>query len=240
MSRGIYYHPPPPFVGGQQPYAPRQMASQLLAVPENDPPFDSRRLTIDAAVGQLWQDAAVRWQPFQQRKLGPSEIAVPENDPPFATIRLRALSIIEYWWDAAALWQPFQQNKLNPSDIAVPENDPPFSVRRAVELQRQSWPYSYDLPILPRKFTHPTPISAPANDPPFNARRSYILQNRYAWPLGYLPPTLPHKFAHLGIKGFSASFPFIIASPIVVRFSFPSDLVDTFLLLSPIIQTEEW
>ena len=149
MSRGIYYHPPPPFVGGQQPHAPRQMAPQLLAVPE--------------------------------------------NDPPFSTSRVRALLAVVMEWDVAAgWWQPFQDRKLNPSEIAVPENDPPFGLRRLGELQRQSWPFSYDLPALPGKFSHPTPVPPAVNDPPFGSRRAAELQ-RQSWPYSYSLPERPPR-----------------------------------------------
>ena len=94
----IYYPPPPPFIGGTQPLAPRKLPPSETAVPENAPPFTGSARPI-AAMAKVW----ISWippppEPQTPWKLAPSILAVPEDNPPFG---LRS-------WLGAVLqtWQP--------------------------------------------------------------------------------------------------------------------------------------
>jgi hypothetical protein len=142
---GIFYQPPPPFMGGSQPHAPRELTPSLEDVPANDPPFIYGGPVVDLQqiAYQTQPDPWVYvffggWQPFQPGRLNVTTIAVVGNNPPFTyggpLIGIQELAYLAqpdpwvYTFKGTAHGrQPYGQNQLNPSITAVAVNNPPFT-----------------------------------------------------------------------------------------------------------------
>ena len=88
---GIYYQPPPPFLGGRQPYQQRKMSTTML---EN---------ALPSAGGQVWavpNDGSEYPYAKQQRKLNPTVLNLVPANPRFGhrgrTVQTRTQ--IGVWW----------------------------------------------------------------------------------------------------------------------------------------------
>lgn len=179
----IYHHPPPPvFIGGAQPYAPRKLAPQITAVQVDDPPFQHRERTavqISIAAFAQWPPRITdpwlytfmgRGQPLDLTKVLPSLISV--DNPPFVQ-RGRTLAQI-----AIASWAPFPPNVYDP------------------------WAYTFTggrQPVTPRWLT-PSITDVPVNNPPFSHPSRSIAQIAIAaW--SWYVPNVPDPWSYTFFRG---------------------------------------
>jgi len=196
----IFFPPPPPFMGGAQPHAPRELPPSITAVPVNNPPFtQGGPIAVIAevvAIGQPnpWQyvfaGPVAGRQPYGPRQLNPSITAVPVNNPPFTyggPIALlaeeAAIAQPDPWtYNFAGATQPFTPKKNSPGIPGQSADPPPFTHRGLVPAtaeeialtQPDPWTYNFAggwQPFQPRRL--PASITAvPVNDPPFGSRGS--------------------------------------------------------------------
>ncbi len=123
---GIFHHiPPPVFVGGAQPYAPRRLPPSETAVPVNDPPI--RALSVLMATLAAWHAAPVTAQPLRHVPQAPIE------QPAFS--RMWLSSVMEAWKAPA----PQIQRSPKASQFAVPENSPIPNSLDWLPTVLQSW-----------------------------------------------------------------------------------------------------
>lgn len=128
-----YFPPPPPFVGGNQPFANHLGNVPSEAVPVNSPPFShsGRLASLLAGILVSWIPPApqpILPGPF----LPPSIAAVPVSNPPFALPSERPdLTPVEVAWIPPPPL-PTLNTKLPPSLAAVRVDTPPFGGLRVV------------------------------------------------------------------------------------------------------------
>ncbi len=134
----IFYPPPPPFVGGQQPHAPKPLPASIEAVPVDEPPHQHpARSPALSAIVRAWDPPPPNAflggrQPLQP--LLPSELFPPgPSNPPFShPARTAALQSLLRAWDPPPPdprfdgRQALSPRRLAPAIIAVPVSDPPF------------------------------------------------------------------------------------------------------------------
>lgn len=161
MSR-IFYQPPQPFLGGRQPLEPRKLTPELLAVPEDNPPFASGLRSFPvmlALVAFLWQPAPVL--PQSAPKLVPQQEAAADN-PPFG-LKSSIPNIVEQWHPGFVLPQ------TSPRLISETRDDPTFGIRPTLPGIVEQW---YRVDPTPTQGKHlPINVTAVAEDnPPFNSR----------------------------------------------------------------------
>lgn len=132
---GIYYQPPPPFLGGRQPYQQRKMSVTML---EN---------ALPSTGGQVWavpNDGSEYPYAKQQRKLNPAQInRVPDAPQTVYEGRTRIYQAITRAWDPPPpnphfARQPLQRRNLNPTVLNLVPSNPVFGHRgRTVQARTQ-------------------------------------------------------------------------------------------------------
>lgn len=163
---GIYYHPPPVFMGGRQPYVPRKMSSVLL---EN---------ALPSTGGSWWgvlNDGSEYPYSRQKRKLNPAQInLVPDKPPVSVEARMPAYQRIMRSWDPPPPnphfgRQPLQRRNLNPTVLNLVPDNPRFGHpgRRARTMDQiaRSWQPGPPMPprFIPRLVTE-GPVIPPDPD----------------------------------------------------------------------------
>lgn len=175
------------------PQLPKRLPVDVIAVPEDNPPFTSRTnlptiinwwipptYVIQPKLGVITEVAAEekvsfkQYQPIQYpegylpqlpRKLPVDVTAVPENDPPF-TSRTNLPAILIAWEPGPP--RPFFGNKATPSLISVQPDNPPFTSRTVLPIL-QSWIPGPPYPWLGYKI-NPSLSAVPEDNPPFTSR----------------------------------------------------------------------
>jgi hypothetical protein len=104
----LWYPPPPPFTGGRQPHAPRQLAPAISAVQVDNPPFsDGGPAAIPSELAAIAQPNPWTYtflgagQPFEPKKLSPAIPGQSLDPPPFAH-RAR----VAWFAELVTIWQP--------------------------------------------------------------------------------------------------------------------------------------
>lgn len=179
------------YFGAAQPYTPRQLTPSIIAVPENDPPFQHPERTVQhtaiavqAAQPDPWLYSSIGGaQPYMQRQLSAAILGVRRDNPPFGIPPPWLSGVTQAWqpdvWPHvfAGGRQAYEPRRLAPSITAVPENDPPFqhpSRWPGTEVQQRgyqpdTWPVVFiggQQPYTPSRL-NPTVTDVPVNDPPF-------------------------------------------------------------------------
>lgn len=107
---GLFYNPPPSFIGGTQPLAPKVSVPDALS-PVVGPQLSGRAIALFASVLALWvapdpMPFMGGQQPLQARTLPPALLDVPVNDPPFSS-RHTLPSLLASWQiDPLPPWAP--------------------------------------------------------------------------------------------------------------------------------------
>jgi hypothetical protein len=170
---GIYYNPPPPFMGAQQPLTPEKLVPPISGPPPTNPPFLGAR--IAQAILASW--TAVAPMPVMARNRVPDPPVV--TAPPFRSYNYA----IHNAWLAAA--PPSQSSTLLNPPVSGPveptPDDPPFMGGAQVSEQvLVAWLPRPPDPIVARNLD--PPISGPPpEDPPFMGGAQVPEQVLLAW-----------------------------------------------------------
>lgn len=222
---GIYFQPPPPFMGGAQPHAPRVLPSAITAVPVNNPPFSPDYNQQQFFVGRFtWNAPDPSWiggdQPFAGRLYFPQGTAGTANNPPFSPDYNQP-----QYWTIRAAWEPpppspyfgaaqaLQPKQLSPYISAQHTDNPPFEHEGRIEALTdaiRAWQPPDPLPVQKGKNAPGIPGQSVDNPPLIRARLD-DLQATAAWPQTYPPlPILGIKFT-AGTAPAAPQTPFVFA-----------------------------
>lgn len=225
---GIFRQPPPPFLGGAQPYAPRDLPPSITAVAVNDPPFSHYSRNTFAVVPSQWGWLPPTWpfifaggaQPYSAKQLLPPSLLSVDDPPFFHGGRGAARIIDEQWTWLPSAWpfvfaggqQPYSPSRLHPAVLAI--DNPPFvhsgrATSRIIDDQwrwlPESWPYAFSgarQPYAPR-WLPPTITAVAVDNPPFgipNKAASAAIARSWIF-----PPPLPQLNQRLVIGSYVVS-----------------------------------
>jgi hypothetical protein len=159
-----FFPPPPPFLGGAQPYAPRTLSPAIPGQSVDPPPFSPRTGALTAALVAAWQpdpwvyDYAGAAHPYGQKKLAPAITAVREDNPPTSLggpVALKAEIYVRWQPDPWTYTyfnegEPFAPPVLSPGIPGQSIDNPAFTLvgRTAIAAQLvEVWqpdPWVYD------------------------------------------------------------------------------------------------
>lgn len=156
---GHFFPPPPPFMGGRQPYEPRKMSPGIPGQSVDNPP------------GLLVMSIVVPYygaEPQRTRYLPVSVTAVQVDTPPF-TQRHPFPNILVAWQPLPPM--PQMRMLLGPIIAAVSADNPPFTQRTSLPLILSKW--WEPLPPQPQRDgpVGPAVTGVSADNPPFNDRQ---------------------------------------------------------------------
>jgi hypothetical protein len=167
----LWYPPPPPFTGGRQPHAPRQLAPAITAVQVDNPPFtDGGPVAIPSEISAIAQPDPWTYRfiggraPFEPRKMSPAIPGQSADPPPFVH---RARTV--WFAELVRIWQPdpwtfsyfggrapFDPKKLSPGIPGQSLDEPPHMLGGPYVLKLEavaiaqpapwsyvSWPYAF-------------------------------------------------------------------------------------------------
>lgn len=139
---GIYYQPPPPFMGGGQPHAPARLPAAVLAFVPSGLPFTyGGPIAIKAAIVAIAQPNPWTYiflggsQPYARPPLPPAITAVRVDNPPFCDggpvplpASIVAMAQPNPWtWSFMGRQQPFGARQLSPAIPGQSADPPPVS-----------------------------------------------------------------------------------------------------------------
>lgn len=169
----IHYPPPPPFLGAQQPHAPRQLAPAIAAVQVDNPPTSlGGPLAIPASIvaanqpdwsTKAWPYVFIGRQPYEPRKLAPAIPGQSVDNPPFTYGGPLALKHELAWLSQPDPWTfnyagglaPFLPRKLSPGVPGQAIDRPPTRLGGPVAIpasiiaanqpdwSTKAWPYVF-------------------------------------------------------------------------------------------------
>lgn len=191
MSRGIYYPPPPPFIGGQQPLDKGRKLVQPF-IPDN-PPFGQFARNQPAE----YMTCVLAWQPGPPLPQWNRKLVQPyfPDNPPFGHLpRVQPgeyFSIMAAWTPGPPL--PQWNLKIVQPGVAAQVDNPPFRQLDLSYVIRQ-WQPGPPLPTLGEKLLQPF---FPDNPPTRQLDLSYIIIRQ--WQPGPPLPTLGEKLVQSGV-----------------------------------------
>jgi hypothetical protein len=214
----IFFPPPPPFVGGAQPYAPSPLDPLIEAATVNPPP-GTLGGPVAIAASLVAQAQPPIWpyecfgaaQPYATRMLNAALTAVEVDSPPFSqtggpvagTAEVVAQAQPPIWpYVFIGSWQPYAPAKLDPQIANAPTNNPPFSdfARMAAlqaltvaQAQPPLWSYEFFAAAQPyaARTLNPSVTAVTVNNPPFDRRQREQMVESAA---NAQPPAWPFQF----------------------------------------------
>ena len=201
---GIFFHPPPPHMGGKQPHEPRKLVPSITNNPPSEPPYshngrDAWLPSVIRANGppdpHLFTFEGGR-QPLEGRKLHPDylNVVAPDN-PPFRHFGrtpehaiTQALSLL-YPPPPPFIggFQPHAPRRLNPSLTDNPPDDPPNTKRvQPIWYDKNFW-------LIEAKQLSPAIPGQSVDNPPVFKRLPIWYSNYYDRPIEakQLSPAIP-------------------------------------------------
>ena len=168
---GYFYNPPPPFVGGAQPLAPKVSVPDALS-PVVGPQLSGRAIALFATVMALWAAPDPLpfmggRQPLQARTLPPALLDVPVNNPPFSSRRVPVAM-----WSVSEV-RPQSWKALSPGIPGQSVDNPP-ALRAALDLAT-AW-RDPSLPLLSSRYVIQASIEVAAQ-PTITAWLGTVLQS---------------------------------------------------------------
>lgn len=181
---GIYYHPPPPFMGGRQPHAPARLSPSIAASPVDQPPaIHPGRSVRQIVITTLWQPDPWtytfmgRRQPFEWRLQSPGVPGFSVNEPPYTfggpvAIKATIVAMAQppawpySFIGAAQPYGPKRRSSAIPGqsiDIPISATGGPLAAKlQGVAINQPDWSYS----AWPYVFSGASQPYAPRRLPP--------------------------------------------------------------------------